>query len=1223
MKFVLEGRIFVTKTEQGILGATVEIGDANNQFEEARQSLVTNRHGAFYFSFSGQLLEALRKASIELQLIVRDTNGDIITQQSPFSIPEKETLVRDVGLGEQELVNAVLPRVWNLDRLVPEEAFEVIDLAIDRFAPSEQISNYQSIASTFYCALPPVIQAPEILDFAEGTLLGSIEDRTQFSHRLQQLNFWNQRNLAIEAEPISAIQAEFLASEQFLGGLINALGPRSSQADFGMLPREQGIRLIAAAIQASGSNLPQMHRNLGIISAQFCALDNLHRLHQSALRAFRGNELDRRFFLNTLVHFGGGWGPDDSPGGGPPIPVPTPAPGGPTPVPGCFPWPPRQDDSGEFGIPEDAETWLCTAEAVRAYREYRDRATTYRILEVTPANACPGDEVVIRGENLQFEEGEVIICFSGLRRGTEVQVTPRATSNTEITVVVPTGAHCGPLQLKSSEPASILVCGVELPLFEGPSEPFIFEGGPTVISYFGTSAGDSFTCLQADELLFITWRTCNASRETLRIQEVGGSLLSEQTFREPDGDNTIAYRLPDVTRNFRVSIQLTVEGPCGNDQRELQFAVRRAARLDETQVVSFVIDTFRNWHRNISRTVRSYNPTHLSDLVNAVLTAELVESERLGTEGSGWSYTNCVIPERPLPLRIDVPPFPLMIRTDQLNEVLTDIIDPERGALRASIQSVLSDEALRELGTSAESVANRLLHVEAGMKVYALNCTLEERGLAMPTLGGSNGQSVVGAISTGTHGSNPQLGAIGDFVRAIHLVGPGGQEWWLEPASHPITDPAGMQRLIQEGRLDPCIKIEYNDDLFHSCLVAVGAAGVIYSVVLEAVSEYLLKTTTSGNTWGAMRTYIRDQIITPVVPTDWFVEITVNPTRAARLTVREPKPTDEPLTDPPEQDFTFEIALLSALFGPGIVAGGVTGVITLGSGAIGAVLGLIPSYFLRRAAEAGIDPFAWARIAEDVAVIHDLVTAVEDLVDIINDDFSEEALANAMPNLLNLLWRIGFYIIEGRELLDIAQNIYTNLGERPEGTFVGKSFQVMTGQPDCPTPPEDHSPLVRLIQSEEYAVPVESCIEFTDAILRLADGIRGDSPLPFPLPGFDSGLPFILILNLRFTRPTRAMIGMQQFEKTCCVEVYTVRDMDGNEAFFTGLEPILRAFNAVPHWGQFHPADMDFHSVFRRDGRDKLAVWQTQLDRIALESGGTPNTFRRDFVLERGLLSEL
>jgi hypothetical protein len=49
-------------------------------------------------------------------------------------------------------------------------------------------------------------------------------------------------------------------------------------------------------------------------------------------------------------------------------------------------------------------------------------------------------------------------------------------------------------------------------------------------------------------------------------------------------------------------------------------------------------------------------------------------------------------------------------------------------------------------------------------------------GLVLETMGGSSGQTLAGAISTGTHGGDIFMGPLADCVLAIHLVGAGGTQ---------------------------------------------------------------------------------------------------------------------------------------------------------------------------------------------------------------------------------------------------------------------------------------------------------------------------------------------------------------------------------------------------------------------------------------------------------------
>ncbi|MEX0864355.1 MAG: DUF3892 domain-containing protein [Acidimicrobiia bacterium] len=123
--------------------------------------------------------------------------------------------------------------------------------------------------------------------------------------------------------------------------------------------------------------------------------------------------------------------------------------------------------------------------------------------------------------------------------------------------------------------------------------------------------------------------------------------------------------------------------------------------------------------------------------------------------------------------------------------------------------------------------ATVLVHFEAGITIGALSERLDSQGLAMPTLGGENGQALAGVISTSTHGGDWQQPPFPDLVRAIHLVTDGGKEWWIERASDRITSDDRLEPVL------PCAQIVSDDRVFDAALVACGRFGVLYSFVLE------------------------------------------------------------------------------------------------------------------------------------------------------------------------------------------------------------------------------------------------------------------------------------------------------------------------------------------------------------------------------------------------------
>jgi hypothetical protein len=121
-------------------------------------------------------------------------------------------------------------------------------------------------------------------------------------------------------------------------------------------------------------------------------------------------------------------------------------------------------------------------------------------------------------------------------------------------------------------------------------------------------------------------------------------------------------------------------------------------------------------------------------------------------------------------------------------------------------------------------------------------------GLAMPTLGGSQGQTLAGAISTSTHGSDVRQYPFPDLVKAIHLITNDGQEMWVESSSDPITTDARLtSRLSTVACSD--IRIIRDDELLHALQVSLGCFGVIYAYVLEVRTAFNLLEWTTESTW--------------------------------------------------------------------------------------------------------------------------------------------------------------------------------------------------------------------------------------------------------------------------------------------------------------------------------------------------------------------------------------
>lgn len=128
----------------------------------------------------------------------------------------------------------------------------------------------------------------------------------------------------------------------------------------------------------------------------------------------------------------------------------------------------------------------------------------------------------------------------------------------------------------------------------------------------------------------------------------------------------------------------------------------------------------------------------------------------------------------------------------------------------------------------------RLFFFQSGAQINQINNALEARGLCLPTTGASNGQTIAGAVSTGTHGSALKTGAMQEYVRALHIVTTETEHAFIQPSSNPVIN-SNFSNVFGA-------KLINDDKLFYSALVSFGSFGVIHGIIVEAVSLYMLET---------------------------------------------------------------------------------------------------------------------------------------------------------------------------------------------------------------------------------------------------------------------------------------------------------------------------------------------------------------------------------------------
>ena len=209
-------------------------------------------------------------------------------------------------------------------------------------------------------------------------------------------------------------------------------------------------------------------------------------------------------------------------------------------------------------------------------------------------------------------------------------------------------------------------------------------------------------------------------------------------------------------------------------------------------------------------------PTTAGELAGVVRQAETA-GKRVRMTGSGHSFSDIALTDDYLllPGRLDA------------------LLDLDRAKLKPAV----ADD-------------RHLVRAQSGITIRKLNSDLDQRGLALENLGGYDGQTIAGVAMTATHGSGLGYGPIASQIVSLQLVTVGGEVLQIEPTAG-ITDP---QR--HAGRLDedPNVRVRLvqRDDWFDAVTVSLGCMGIVYSVVLRAVTKYWIHERRSIVPWSEL-----------------------------------------------------------------------------------------------------------------------------------------------------------------------------------------------------------------------------------------------------------------------------------------------------------------------------------------------------------------------------------
>jgi hypothetical protein len=173
-------------------------------------------------------------------------------------------------------------------------------------------------------------------------------------------------------------------------------------------------------------------------------------------------------------------------------------------------------------------------------------------------------------------------------------------------------------------------------------------------------------------------------------------------------------------------------------------------------------------------------------------------------------------------------------------------------SLQQQLPLILSAAAQAQVAAGTQ-----YFHVEAGITMTDLQSLLDHQQprLALQATGGNPLATLAGSLSTATHGGEWHWPLLTDRVRAIHLVGPGGEEWWIEGGIS-IADQAALQTIYPNLDTAHFVGGSWNgvsglgaQDALEAVTVSMGTMGIIYSVVLEVVPQFGLQQIIKPTSW--------------------------------------------------------------------------------------------------------------------------------------------------------------------------------------------------------------------------------------------------------------------------------------------------------------------------------------------------------------------------------------
>ncbi|KAJ2386905.1 D-arabinono-1,4-lactone oxidase [Coemansia sp. RSA 2603] len=184
------------------------------------------------------------------------------------------------------------------------------------------------------------------------------------------------------------------------------------------------------------------------------------------------------------------------------------------------------------------------------------------------------------------------------------------------------------------------------------------------------------------------------------------------------------------------------------------------------------------------------------------------------------------------------------------------------------------------------------LTVEAGVRLHDLHAMLQQRGMALSSLGSISEQSIAGAIATATHGTGVEYGDLSSMITQLVII-----------------DGTGQRRVCDKGN---------ERDLFDAARCSLGALGIITQVTVQCEPSFTLHAVQTADNLDNILNNLNEVVYSAEHVRFWWFPHTDDAVvwRANRTTM-EPKPSPETfLRDTLYGFHYYQLQLYKARFTP-------------------------------------------------------------------------------------------------------------------------------------------------------------------------------------------------------------------------------------------------------------------------------------------------------------------